>query len=353
MALEPAIPPHLRAERTQPLNSPKGFQPTTPSFSARFDQGVSVTPVAYVGVQAPAYSERVREFEDTLTQHFTGTHGPLHWDRAEYVDEVGALNIIFACYWDSRTNYRLWHGTRPADWWHQGLELDGDIGSFLETYFPGTEDTETTFSHQQPEGLAKIAQNMSGETDTHGYWGSARDRIARTQYDPLAPQGDFTTQQPLPADTRGHLVAIEAPENVFVLRSGQDWSSTGDAERQFYLNDVKPHLDFGMQEIVTQGEELGCIFNRFLEVKARHEDESEKTYSLSAWRSLKQLEDWCRADSHLKIFAAGTRHFRTNTEGKLRLYHEGFALHDDDQFFQYFNCHRSTGMLRTFASAHE
>ncbi|MGG6495508.1 UNVERIFIED_CONTAM: phenylacetaldoxime dehydratase family protein, partial [Bacteroidetes bacterium 56_B9] len=74
--------------------------------------------------------------------------------------------------------------------------------------------------------------------------------------------------------------------------------------------------------------------------------ERDKTYGLSAWHSLAHLEAWVQADSHLEIFAAGTRHYRTFPGAKLRLYHEMSVIRAVDQQFEYFNCHHKTGMLK-------
>ena len=76
----------------------------------------------------------------------------------------------------------------------------------------------------------------------------------------------------------------------------------------------------------------------------------EKSYSVSAWHSLSELEDWVRADTHLAIWAAGIKHFKlAGDEAKLRLYHEMMVLRAEDQSFSYFNCHHETGMLRAVA----
>ena len=135
-------------------------------------------------------------------------------------------------------------------------------------------------------------------------------------------------------------------ENLCLLRSGQDWTETSGAEREFYLTDVKPLLEIGMREISEDGVGIGCHFNRYMQLEA-HGALVEKTYSLSAWRSLADLEAWVRADTHLQIFGAGIRHFKKAGESaKLRLYHEMMVLKASDQCFTYFNCHNQTGMLR-------
>ena len=104
-----------------------------------------------------------------------------------------------------------------------------------------------------------------------------------------------------------------------------------------------------MREIGEDGAGVGCHFNRYMQLEVDGA-RVERTYSLSAWRSLADLEAWVKADTHLQIFGAGIRHFKKAGEGaRLRLYHEMMVMKASDQGFTYFNCHSQTGMLRRSA----
>lgn len=344
--LEPAIPDHLRTERRLPTAEPSGFVPPAPSYSARFDPSVTVTPYLYVGVQYRDGADPAESLA-ALREHIDAPNGPIHFDQAAYTDERGFRNSLFACYWKTRTSYRLWRSARPDNWWHPVADQRAEFGSFLEAFTPGVEDTETTFSDPESVGLAAISDSFSNKTDTHAYWGSARDRIARSQVDPLAPSGEpIATTQASGSGEALPVINVRPTENLFILRSGQDWSRTTGDERAFYLNDVKPLLDQGMREIRDEGLEVGCYFNRYLTVESPDGEPLERTYSFSAWRSMADIERWCRQDTHLKIFAAGIKHFgRAAGTAKLNLYHDSAVLRAADQEFVYFNCHPQTGML--------
>ncbi|GGM36839.1 phenylacetaldoxime dehydratase family protein [Dactylosporangium sucinum] len=345
--LEPAIPPHLRVARTYPLGAPEGFRPVTPSYSARFDPQVTALPMIFVGVQgrnrSSASEAVVRSWQATFQRPF----GPAFRDRAEYVDELGYATAVVAAYWDDRRHYDRWDSELPREWWHQDASLDGDLGFFCERYTPSIKDTETTFSHPYPEGYSAIASHMSGMTDTHGYWGSARDRIPRSQIDAMDPTGRPALVGAVDGETLGRHVAVQPHENLCLLRSGQDWSETDHDERAFYLDEVRPALIKGMLELRDDGRRSGCFFNRFMTLVGP-DGPIEKTYSLSAWHSLAAIEAWCWSDTHLKIFAAGTRHYRlAEGNANLKLYHEMSVIRAKDQAFEYFNCHRKTGMLNS------
>jgi len=343
-ALEGAIPAHLKRERTCPLSGPQDFIPKHASYSARFSEDVTALPMTYVGLQFPPGTE-VGPAVQVIENGIAGPLGPEFSDRARFVDKNGFENLLFALYWRGEENFRRWMISVGDDWWHSGLAVSGPIGAFHESFQPSVMDTETTFSHRHPEGYTVLADKMSGKTDTHEYWGSARDRIPRAQFDELIPSKAVAPTQ-IAEETRGRKIVVQPAENLCLLRSGQDWSETSNEERAFYLQEVKPFLEIGMEELTEKGAALGCYFNRYVQLEGSN-GQLEKTYSLSAWRSLTDLEAWVKAATHLQIFGAGIRHYKqAGDKAKLRLYHELMVLKADNQSFEYFNCHRDTGMLR-------
>jgi aldoxime dehydratase len=344
--LEPAIPVHLRVERTRPLNAPVDFTPQHASYSARFDARVKCLPMVYFGIQFRPPTDASAAIA-MLRSGLRAKAGPAFADEARFVDDRGYINVLLVGYWDDRQVFDRWNAALPPGWWYDGLTMDGPIGAFREAYTPSVTDTETTFSHPHPEGYATIADHMSGKTDTHEYWGSARDRIPRAQTEDLEPDGGPRASVVPEQETLGRRVDVVPQRNLCLLRSGQDWSETEAEERAFYLGKVRPLLERGMAEIAYEGLRLGCHFNRYMKIEGT-DGPVEKTYSLSAWLSLGHLEAWVRANTHLAIWAAGIKHFKlAGDAAKLRLYHELMVLKAEDQSFAYFNCHRDTGMLRS------
>ena len=101
-----------------------------------------------------------------------------------------------------------------------------------------------------------------------------------------------------------------------------------------------------MNELNGVGVVPDCYFNRYMQLRG-DQGLIEKTYSLSAWRSLGDLERWVRADTHLAIWRAAIKHYKqAGDDARLRLYHEMSVLKAADQSFAYFNCHHRTGMLK-------
>jgi len=191
---------------------------------------------------------------------------------------------------------------------------------------------------------------MSGTVREHGYWGSARDRIPRSQTDDLVANGTISLKKSQENCTFGRLVSVTPHENLCLLRSGQDWGDTDTLERNFYIEKIVPPLEAGMLEIRDQGLDFGCLFNRYMHIVEGGE-QLDKTYSLSAWYSISEIEAWVKAETHLEIFRAGINHYSTvGGDAKLRLYHEMSIIRAKDQSFEYFNCHPATGMLKAAIS---
>jgi len=78
----------------------------------------------------------------------------------------------------------------------------------------------------------------------------------------------------------------------------------------------------------------------------------EKTFGLSHWHSLSNLEAWAESHpTHLAIFGGFMRMVQElEFQLKLRLYHEVSILNVGEQEYEYINCHPATGMMRGLAT---
>lgn len=338
--MESAIPLHLEAQRTRHKRVPDDYQPPYPSFVARYKPTVGRVVMAYFGVQyRGATPAAATEALAEIAGLFGGEGGPSHWDRAHYVDQAGYANFVSVAYWDDIARFDAWFPPGREAW--TGKHRDG-IGTFIEVLRPAVARHETLFSSLgRPEGVAVIADGMSGEVQEHAYWGGMRDRIPLSQTDPMSPGGN-------PELIRdGARLRVKAHDNLCLIRSGQDWSDTEASERKLYLDDVEPVLREGMDFLRDDGLGIGCYANRYMQVLSADGRVSEKSYGQSWWKSLAALERWAESHpTHVKIFGAAMKYLSTlGPSAKLRLYHEVTVAAADEQFFEYLNCHPKTGML--------
>ena len=340
--MESAIPEHLQTARTRHRRVGDDYAPPYPSFVARHKPSVTRVVMAYFGLQTRgAPSVAAEQALARLALDFAASDRPTHWDRASYVDEAGFNNVVTVAYWDDRQAFDRWF---PAarERWTGNQRTNNGFGTFIEALYPSVEGYETLFSSLgRPEGVAVLADDMSGEVLEHAYWGGMRDRIPLSQTSEMAPAGAAR------AIRDGARIRIIPHDNLCLIRSGQDWGDTEAAERKMYLGDVEPVLREGMDFLRDQGRSIGCYANRYMTVVGPDGAATEKSYGMSWWKSLSALERWAESHpTHVRIFGAAMKYLSTlGPAAKLRLYHEVTVARADEQLFEYVDCHPQTGML--------
>ncbi len=338
--MESAIPSHLQTARSRHRRVPDDYKPPYPSFVARYKPAISRVIMAYFGVQyRGAPPAAAIEALAQIAARFSAGDGPSHWDRAHHVDQAGFTNVVSVAYWDDARRFDAWFAPAREAW------TDGEgrgVGRFIEVLRPQVERYETLFSSLgRPEGVAVLAEGMSGEVQEHAYWGGMRDRLPLSQTSEIAPGGEPTVVR------EGARIRVVAHDNLCLIRSGQDWSDTEASERRMYLEDVEPVLREGMDFLRDEGVAIGCYANRYMRVLGPDGRESEKSYGQSWWKSLAALERWAESHpTHVRIFGAAMKYLSTlGPNAKLRLYHEVTVAVAHEQFFEYLDCHPKTGML--------
>lgn len=344
--MESSIADHLVLDRTRPTRKGEDFRPAYPSFSARFDPAITRVVMAYYGVQfqgnmPPSVAAAVDELHDAAEL----ADGPPYRDQARYTDEAGYETIINILYWIDIDAHDRWSANAPD--WTASERYTHDAGFFTEIVTPTVDRFETLFSSDRVEGISVAASGgLSGEIREHAYWGGARDRLPLAQVDPLEPR------ERLELHTDGHLVRVIGQDNLCLIRSGQEWTETEGDERGMYLNDVEPNLRAGMDFLRDDGLPVGCVANRYMQIIDDSGRPQEKTFGMSWWRSLQDLETWSESHpTHLAIFRSAMKYLSTmGPAANLRLYHEVTVVEGVQQQFAYLGCHERTGLLRVGSS---
>ena len=350
--MESAIPAHLRCPRTRDARASPDYRPPNPAYTARMGTGVKQVVMAYIGVQyrTEAGRKAAREGINHLRQAARSADAPQHHDTAYMVDQCNFETLVWVGYWRDPQAFGRWIAQPDIErWWQSDERLEEECGWFREVASPGAERFETLFSTSNGlEGVARLAEAVSGEVLEHGYWGSMRDRFAIAQTDALRGSAVLPAARPQP----GRRVLVAGVENSALIRSGQDWSRTQGNERELYLKQVEPTFREGMDFLSDRGGEVGCLTNRYLTLVDDAFAPLEESYGLSWWRSLELMERWSESHpTHVAIFATFMRMVNDlNFSLQLRLYHEVTVLRAQDQCFEYINCHPETGLLR-FATA--
>ena len=348
--MDSAIPSHLRCPRSLDRRVADDFEPPYPCWTARAKTDVRQVVMAYFGVQSRGAEMQGKACSAlvAITRSFALPDGPGHFDTAHYVDADGYDNMIAIAYWTDPAAYERWKAAPAVDgWWSAPERLTEGLGYFREIASPRTEHFETMFNTpDRLEGVGVVMGRIGDEPiREHSYWGSARDRIALAQTDRLVPSGALAITEGRPAP--GQRVKVRGHDNVAMIRSGQEWTETEGNERDLYLNQMEPVLREGMDFLRDQGTSIGCYFNRYMTHVGENGRSTQKSFGLSFWRSLADLERWAESHpTHVAIFGTFMRIVQElNFQLKLRVYHEVSVLKPDEQDYEYINCHARTGIL--------
>ena len=353
--MESAIPEHLLCPRTRERRIPDDYAPPYPAWVARHPSSVSQVVMAYYGVQyrdaghTAAACAALRQFLDAAAGGDPELR-PGHHDIARYRDEAGYDTLMLIAYWDDPARHHRWWA-QPAlqRWWGRDDRLAGPVGLFREVVCPPVQRYETLFSTPDRfEGVAVTASGLSGDVQEHAYWGGMRDRIPLSQTDPMKPEGRLGV---VGGWKPGARVGVVPAHNVAMIRSGQEWTDTVDRERTLYLEQMEPVLREGMDYLRDRGVPIGCFTNRYMTHLGADGQPQQKSFGLSYWRSLADMERWSESHpTHVAIFGTFMRIVQElNFDLKLRLYHEVSVLTAEQQQFEYLNCHPKTGLLNGVA----
>lgn len=324
-------------------NMPENWEPPAPAWGCMFAKAKGVV-VAHFGSQSDG--EGPTALDAWLTQHLDHADAPSHVDRACYRDSADKHCRLSLCYWLDRPSFDRWFAG-AARWWADDARLLDGVGYFREVYDIPAKRFETIWSNPEPHpvGVRDLLE-VEGPMREHGYWGAARDRLAISDTDALAsPLGNTLPLSGVA--TEGKRIAITPPENLCVIRSGQDWSRCKAGESESYFTSVEPALRTGMQFLAANRAETGCVDCRFAQEIGADGQVIEQTFGLAQFLTLGHLEEWSKShETHLAIFdrfmAMLAAH---NFDVSLHLYHELFVTSRDNPAFEYINCHNRTGLL--------
>jgi aldoxime dehydratase len=348
--MESAIPTHLQCPRTRTRKIADDYAPPFPAWTARADASLERIVMGYFGVQSRSDETRstARAALLQIADGFAGTDGPDHVDLAHDVDAEGYDTHIAIAYWRDREAFTRWQA-RPdvVASWESEQRLSGELGFFREILSPRVAHFETLFS--APDRLEGVGCLMGGRSEQpiqeHGYWGSMRERFPLSQTDGMEASGHLAADA---APGFGRRVRLSGHHHVALIRSGQDWTDTEGKERDLYLREMEPILNKGMTFLRDHGHEVGCYTNRYMRRLDAAGAPIEKSFGLSYWRSLGDMERWAESHpTHLAIFGTFMGIVGDlNAELALRLYHEVTVLKPDEQGYEYVNCHPRTGLMR-------
>lgn len=342
----------LVALAQSPRFMPPDWKPPAPAWSANFAEQKTPVVTAYFGIQLnPSASQ---EIDDRLQKLLNGTDAPANVESATYIDRAGFRTLLLSAYWTDPARYQSWQKSSGfAVWWNDPARRHGRHGYFREILKVAPDRFETIFSLHCQVGIANTGGcPVVGPIREHNYWGSMRDRILASADDQLLSEYGEKLPRLGMDSTLNRRLKVTVPENLAVIRSGQDWTDCGGSELAQFTESVQPALFEGMNFLRNHPDETGCCDLRFAQEIGDGGSPLKKTFGLGYFLTLEHLEKWASTHpTYLAIFARFLTMVREyGKDLKLKLWHEVSVLPSAGQVFEYINCHSGTGLLPYFPS---
>lgn len=324
-------------------NMPRNWEPPAPAWQSVWEQQADPLIAGYFGIQA-AESARL---DSWARKAFSSENGPFAVELGRHNGKDTAPEHLYIAYWRKSHYLRWWR--QAHEWWNDDKRLSEGVGYWREIITMPFDRLETLHSTVVPHGISVSADGMDGPIQEHGYAGGMRDRIPLSAVHDLRAAGSFDARLESHSVDDGKRVLVRPPENMCVIRSGQNWSYCTGEEKAYYLEKLHPVLLEGMRYLRDNPAESNCYSLRFVDKKNDDWEPTEQSFGLGYSVDVYAFEEWAKSHStHIAIFRGFLK--MVDTFGpenmKLRLWHEVTALPNEGCEFEYINCHPQTGLLR-------
>jgi len=339
----------LQYSRVVPARKPEGHAPAAPRYSLRWEQPHLTLVGVYFGMQLKGLGrEREQAFHARIRGFLAHAAGTSVHEIMRCQDEASYDNTIVVAYWVDPTAYVRWlteSGYR--EWFEVQAAVPDGAGYWFEPVIAPYDRHETIYSAPGYRvGFGRTEGTHIVPITTNGFFGAARDRLPLSAVDVLeSPQRGVMPAPSARQSAAGHWIAA-VPHNATILRSGQFWEGAGKEQLADYLEQLQPKLMRGMQHLVGQRAETGCLSLRIMTNLNEDGSPRAETSVYATFLSMEQLERWAAShETHLDIYRhaiAMNRQYKEKRE--VVTWHELFVVQLGN-VFEYVNCHPATGIL--------
>jgi aldoxime dehydratase len=339
----------LQYDRVVPARRPEGHQPAAPRYSLRWSQPHLSLVSVYFGMQFKQMGrEAESEFFARIRGFLAAADGPQVHELMRSCDEAAYDNAVVVAYWTDPTVYSRWllaSGFR--EWFESRAAAADGAGYWFEPVLVPYDRHETIYSAPSYRiGFARTEDAVIVPITTNGFFGAARDRLPLSAVDALeSPARGVMVAPAARSSCGGHWMAA-VPHNATILRSGQFWEGAGQEQLEDYLEQLQPKLMRGMQHLVANRGETGCLSLRIMTNVNEDGSPRAETSVYATFLSLDQLERWAAShETHLDIYRHAIAMNRQHKEKReVVTWHELFVVQLGN-VFEYINCHPATGIL--------
>eukprot|EP01084_Bolivina_argentea_P227487 384187_1 len=329
------------------------YNPQVPAFLTKYPDDINEIILVIFGIQimnnthAASYHQLLKETLDNKV------YGPLYWDAATFTDVKNVSNYIYFGYFkDTYSFSKCMKDSKYSKWISLSERLNDKNGYYEEIFFIPIQNTETIhgsqYKNRNIKGISNIASEFI-EDKRHGYWGSARDRMNGSAFNSFNGNINDKLNEEIEFETRGKRFTISVPQNMNIIRSGQDITKSTISDQNVYKNKMEPTLLSGMKYLQNNPIKTNCVNLRFINDvnKMTGEIINGSTAGFGYFVNFKNLEKWSKTHkTHLKIFGGLGKLMRDGHLFTLYLWHEVFVVAHG--YANYINVHNKTGLLRWY-----
>lgn len=327
-----------------PTNSmPPNWVPPAPAWESKWNDSSDPLLTGFFGIQ----SDDSSALDDWASSAFAADHGPGSVERGSFVDKSGIKNFIYIAYWRSANYLKWWQQGSVCDWWSDQQRVKDDAGYWREIISMPFDRFETLHSTEEPHGIGVTADGVRGPIAEHAYPGGMRDRIQLSDTQDLRSKNGFDSKLESQSSDSDQRIIVIPPENMCVIRSGQNWTYCEPEEKEYYQTKVHAVLLEGMDYLRNNPIESSVYSLRFVDNKDAHWGSMTQTFGLGYSTDVYAFEEWAKSHpTHLaifEIFYSMVEKFGENM--KLRLWHEVTSIPGEGCEFEYISCNKHTGLL--------
>lgn len=324
-------------------NMPDNWIPPAPAWQSDWTASDDPLVSAYFAVQG----DNKTHIETWIDQAFNAANGPVSNERASFTDANGCINYVYIAYFRASAYKLWWENPCVCAWWQSKQRLEESVGYWREVFAMPFDRFETLHSSENAHGVGALSPDLQGPIEEHGYAGGMRDRIAASDSENLEQTHSISAKVVCTRSDNGRRVKLTPPSNTCVIRSGQNWSASGDTERDYYLKKIQPVLKRGMQFLSQNPLETNCYSMRLMDVKSDKWENLEQTFGLGYATDVYAFENWAKSHpTHVAIFDQFMQMVQCFApDMKLQLWHEVTCIPTDGGDFEYICCNTNTGLL--------
>ena len=274
--------------------------------------------------------------------------GPAHCEWNTCTGPDGLHEVVVTAYWRAPQDYAAWIQQPQVDqWWQAGLAPNA-VGRWREVAQIPAKRFQFAAGTEDRHGASAVLPLKP--CNTFGFWGAYRARLSAAATDTFESAFTQVPQRQL-QETFGRALAVQAPDNLCMIREGQGFQNCSDDEMRVWREQMEAPIAGWVAFLAHDPSATGCLsirdcFERELATWSTIPKRSQVAFLLS----LGHIEKAARTEpTHLAVHNAFVQMYQDlHFTPRMHVWVELSIIKAHELAAEYFNCHPATGLLPYF-----